>query len=177
MSDAFDEQLDEDAANRQANQPQDADGGAPFVDEHDGERQQEDRRRHDRHDGDGEVKSPKDDEGPGRLGRSGCRLCVDAGHPRLDVARKGGGVAGIDERNVDRLHVFAAGRRSGSRVRFSRSGRCSCTSRITAPSLRGIRRRLVHARHAELLDAAAVGRIAQAHDVAGGEMLAFRKLS
>ena len=83
---AFEEQLNEDAANRQANQPQHADRGAPFVDQHDGERQEEHGGGDDRDDRDGQVKSPQHDERAGRLGRADGRLRLTPGMRAPDVA-------------------------------------------------------------------------------------------
>ena len=60
--------LHEDAAHRQADETKDADRLAPFVHQHDGEREQEDRGRDDRHDGDGQMEALEHAEGSGRSG-------------------------------------------------------------------------------------------------------------
>ena len=131
---AFDQHLHEDAADGQSDETKDADRFAPLVDEHDGEREQEDGGRDDRHDGDGQMEALEHAEGSGRSGGFARRPRDDAWHARVDVAREGPGVSGIGQRDVDARDVLGARPAvPGDRVRSSRSGRCSRTSRGTAP--------------------------------------------
>ena len=165
---ALEQHLHEDAAHGQADEPKDADGLAPLVHEHDGEREQEDGGRDDRHDGDGEVEALEHAEGSGRSGGLARRPRDHTRHARVDVAREGAGVRGIGQRDVDGRDVLGARRRARRPREVEQIGQVQPHLAGHRAEPRRIGRRLVDAGDAELARASSGGVGRQPDDAADG---------
>ena len=94
---------------RQADQTQHADGLAAFVDEHDGEREQEDRGRKNRDRGDGIVKALEHGERAHGVAGEVRAHGAHAWHAGIHVPYEGVRIGRVDERDVDPVDRFGAG--------------------------------------------------------------------
>ena len=141
----------------------------PLVHQHDGEREEEDRGRDDRHDRDGEMETLEHAEGSGRPGGLARRPRDHTRHARVDVAREGAGVPGIGQRDVDGRDVFGSRRhaRRSREIEQIREVQYFLTGNGAEP--RRIGRGLVDARDAKLARASSGGIGRQPHHAADGQ--------
>ena len=93
----LDEHLDEDAAAREPDQPQDAGVLAPLLGTHDHQRQQERGAADHRHGGDGHVEAFENDEDARGADR---RADLEAGHTRFEIVREATPADGLPQGHV-----------------------------------------------------------------------------